>query len=113
MAQIGQGTTATTEFAGLDGGAVSVPAEQLHDLDARIEGRLLHAGDDGWDDAALVWNAMVASRPAMVVQPTGARTAISPRPPHRHPVGRPRARSRPSEGSPWLARRDPAAALTD
>jgi len=48
-------------------------SEQLDDLDSRIEGRLLCAGDDGWDDAVLVWNAMVAKLPALVVQPESAQ----------------------------------------
>jgi len=67
-------------IAGLDGGHVRMSSEQLDDLGARIEGRLLCAGDDGWDDAVLVWNAMVAKLPALVVQPASARdvsTAVS------------------------------------
>src|SRR6266540_119377 len=44
----------------------------ITDLD-RIEGALLRAGDDGWDDAVLLWNGMVAKTPALVVQPTTAR----------------------------------------
>lgn len=60
-------------IAGLDGGYVTMSSEQLDDLDSGIEGRLLCAGDDGWDDAVLVWNAMVAKLPALVVQPESAR----------------------------------------
>jgi len=30
----------------------------ITDLD-RIEGALLRPGDDGWDDAVLLWNGMV------------------------------------------------------
>ncbi|MPZ13061.1 MAG: FAD-binding protein [Chloroflexi bacterium] len=61
------------DIAGLDGGRVSVTSRQLEDLDARIEGRLLRAGDEGWDNAVLIWNAMAAKTPALVVQPTSAR----------------------------------------
>jgi len=59
-------------IAGLDGGRVKLTSEQLDDLDSCIEGPLLCAGDEGWDDAVLIWNAMVARVPALVVQPTSA-----------------------------------------
>jgi FAD/FMN-containing dehydrogenase len=65
-------TTTTIDIAGLDGGHVTLTSEQLHDLDSRLECRLLRAGDDGWDDALLVWNGMAAKVPALVVQPTSA-----------------------------------------
>ena len=65
-------TTTTIDIAGLDGGYVTLTSEQLHDLDSRLACRLLRAGDDGWDDALLVWNGMAAKVPALVVQPTSA-----------------------------------------
>jgi FAD/FMN-containing dehydrogenase len=61
------------DVAGLDGGLVTLASEQLGDLDARVEGPLLRAGDEGWDDAVLVWNGMVAKAPALVLQPTSAQ----------------------------------------
>lgn len=33
---------------------------------------MLRDSEDGWDDAVLVWNAMVAKSPALVVQPASA-----------------------------------------
>jgi FAD/FMN-containing dehydrogenase len=66
-------TTSTIDFAGLDGGRVNLTSEQLEDLKARVEGPLLHAGDEGWAAALLVWNGMVAKAPALVIQPTSAR----------------------------------------
>jgi FAD/FMN-containing dehydrogenase len=67
-------TSATAiDIAGLEGGRVSLKPEQLDELDAQVDGRLLRAGDDGWDDAVLVWNGMVAKLPALVVQPTSVR----------------------------------------
>lgn len=60
------------DIAGLEGGRVTLGSRQIEDLDSRIEGRLLRAGDEGWDDAVLVWNAMVARTPALVAQPTSA-----------------------------------------
>ena len=48
------------------------PAD-LDDLRARLDGSVLLPGDEGWDGAVLMWNAMVAKEPAVVVQPTSAR----------------------------------------
>jgi len=56
----------------LDGTRVAVGPSDLAELGSRIEGRLLVDGDEGWDEAILVWNGMVAKRPALVVQPVTA-----------------------------------------
>jgi hypothetical protein len=47
-------STTTIEIAGLDGGHVNLAPAQLDELDAQLTGRLLRAGDDGWDDALLI-----------------------------------------------------------
>jgi FAD/FMN-containing dehydrogenase len=39
----------------------------------RIEGAVLRPGDDGWDDAVLIWNGLVDKTPAFVVQPASTR----------------------------------------
>jgi FAD/FMN-containing dehydrogenase len=65
-------TATTIDVAGLDGGHVNLTSGQLDDLDSQLTGRLLRPGDEGWDDAVLIWNAMVAKAPAFVVQPTSA-----------------------------------------
>jgi FAD/FMN-containing dehydrogenase len=65
-------STNTIDIAALEGGRVNLTPEQLDDLHSRVEGSLLRAGDEGWDDAVLVWNGMVARFPALVVQPTSA-----------------------------------------
>ncbi len=65
-------TTSTIEIAGLEDGLVNLGPDQLDGLDSRVEGRLLRAGEEGWDDAVLVWNGMVARVPALVLQPTSA-----------------------------------------
>ena len=67
-------TTTTIDIARLDGGHINLTAQQLDDLDSRIAGRLLRAGDDGWDDALLVWNGMTAKVPALVLQPASPTT---------------------------------------
>jgi FAD/FMN-containing dehydrogenase len=56
--------------AGLDGGLVRLSAEQLDELESRVQCPMLLAGDAGFDDAVRVWNGMVAKVPALVIQPT-------------------------------------------
>jgi FAD binding domain len=72
--------TGTIELAGLDGGHHTLTSEQLEDLDSRVRGRLLVAGDQGWNDAVAIWNGMAARLPALVLQPASAHdvaTAVS------------------------------------
>lgn len=45
----------------------------LDELSARLDGRVLRPGGPGWADAVLLWNAMAARTPAVVVQPETAR----------------------------------------
>lgn len=66
-------TTRTFEVAGVDGGMVGLTSDQVERFSTALEGRLLVAGDEGWDEAVLVWNAMVAKRPALVVEAASAR----------------------------------------
>ena len=62
----------TTDLAGLAGNRITLDDEQLDELESRIEGRLLRDGDEGWEEAVLIWNGMVAKTPALVVQPRSA-----------------------------------------
>jgi FAD/FMN-containing dehydrogenase len=64
--------TGTIELAGLDGGNHTLTSEQLADLDARVQGRLLRPGDQGWHEAVAIWNGMAARLPALVLQPASA-----------------------------------------
>jgi len=66
-------STTGLDVAGLEGRGVTLTWEQLEDLGSRTQGRLLRSGDEGWDEAVLVWNAMVAKAPALVAQPASAR----------------------------------------
>jgi hypothetical protein len=65
-------TTDTIDIAGLEGGRARLASKQLDELDSRVQGRLLHAGDQGWNDAVAIWNGMAAKTPALVLQPTSA-----------------------------------------
>ena len=58
---------------GLDGDRVRLTSRQLRDLESRLEGRLLCAGDAGWAEAISIWNGLAATTPSLVVQPTSAR----------------------------------------
>ena len=74
--------TAIMDLAGLDDGRVALSADQLDALDARLDGALVRPGDEGWGAAVLIWNGMVATTPALVVQPASVRdvAATSPSP---------------------------------
>jgi FAD/FMN-containing dehydrogenase len=61
--------TDTLDITGLDGDQVSVPLAAFEGLAERLDGRVLLPGDDGWDEAVRIWNAMVATTPAVVAQP--------------------------------------------
>ena len=65
--------TSTIDVAALEGGSANLTPEQLNDLDSQLKGSILRASDEGWDEAVLVWNGMVAALPALVVQPASAR----------------------------------------
>lgn len=67
----------TIDMAGIDGGFANVTVQQLDDLDSRVDGSLLRTGDQGWDEAVLVWNGIVAKLPALVFQPTTARDVVT------------------------------------
>lgn len=61
------------DITGREEGVITLTSEHLDDLASQAEGPLLHAGDDGWDDAVRVWNGMVTKVPALVLQPVSAR----------------------------------------
>jgi hypothetical protein len=65
-------TTGTIDVAGLKGGHISLASEQLDELAARVQGRLLRPGDQGWNEAVAIWNGMAARLPALVLQPASA-----------------------------------------
>ena len=65
--------THSIDIAGIHGGSVNLTSEEIDDLASRFKGPLLRPGDNGWDDAVLIWNAMAAKVPNLVLQPTSAQ----------------------------------------
>ncbi|MGQ0650547.1 MAG: FAD-binding oxidoreductase [Gemmatimonadaceae bacterium] len=63
-----------------DGERVILTAAAIADLKARLRGRVLLAGDEGYDQARQILNPSFDKRPALIVQPTGTadiRTAVN------------------------------------
>lgn len=58
------------EVAGRDGEWVTVRTMDVERLSAGLDGAVVRAGDEGWNDAVQLWNGMVQKSPALVVQPT-------------------------------------------
>jgi FAD/FMN-containing dehydrogenase len=54
-----------------DGRRIVIPGNDVSDLAARLRGRVLLAGDDGYDDARMILNPSFDKRPALVIQPSG------------------------------------------
>jgi FAD/FMN-containing dehydrogenase len=62
-----------------DGQNVTLRGRDIAELAARLRGRLLLAGDDGYEDARQILNPTFDRRPALIAQVTGAadiRTAV-------------------------------------
>jgi FAD/FMN-containing dehydrogenase len=55
-----------------DGRSVTLSARAISELEARLHGRLLLAGDDGYDDSRRILNPSFDKRPALIVQASGA-----------------------------------------
>ncbi len=63
-----------------DGQQITLRGQAISDLRARLRGRLLLPGNDGYDQARRILNPSFDKRPALIVQPTGVadiRTAVN------------------------------------
>jgi hypothetical protein len=61
------------------GGQITLRGRDIADLAARMRGRLLLPGDDGYEQARHILNPSFDKRPALIAQPTGTadvRTAV-------------------------------------
>ena len=64
--------TSTVVIARVDDNPKALGSDELTRLQNDLEGRILRPGDDGFAEATLTWNGMVASTPAVVAQPRSA-----------------------------------------
>jgi FAD/FMN-containing dehydrogenase len=59
------------------GGEVGLNEADVSAFRSSLKGRLLFAGDDGYDTARTIWNAMIDRRPAVIVQPENVEDIVS------------------------------------
>ena len=60
------------DVASLDGGSTTLSAAVLHALSEQLAGKILSAGDAGWQESIQLWNGMTARTPALVIEPASA-----------------------------------------
>ena len=56
----------------LDGSIKSIPQDMVAALRGKLRGGVVSPGEDGYDAARSIWNAMVDRRPGLVVRCLGA-----------------------------------------
>lgn len=54
----------------------AIPPDAVAELRAALRGALLLPGEQGYDEARIIWNAMVDRRPALVVRAAGAADVV-------------------------------------
>ena len=60
----------------LDSGTSTLSDEEVEGLRAALTGQLLLAGDDGYEEARQIWNAMIDRRPALIARCAGAADVV-------------------------------------
>ena len=68
---------ADLNIATLSGDYTAIREAELEDFRGSLHGPSLLPGDDGYDDARQLWNAMVDKRPALIARCSGAADVIS------------------------------------
>lgn len=58
------------------GGVVTLKEEDVKGLAGRLRGKLVLSGEDGYDEARTIWNAMIDRRPGAVVRCAGAADIV-------------------------------------
>ena len=56
----------------LNGEKTNISEEKIEALRAQLRGPLVTAGDDGYDEARTIWNAMIDKKPALIARCAGA-----------------------------------------
>jgi len=62
---------------GADGAEKTVSPEAVDVLASEMRGRLIRADDAGYDDACRIWNGMIARRPALIAECSGAADVMA------------------------------------
>lgn len=65
------------EATRLSGGNVVISEEAVEELKQKLRGQLILPGDDTYDEARTVWNAMIDRKPALIVRCAGVADVIS------------------------------------
>lgn len=55
---------------------VTIEQEEIDELHRWIRGRILAPGNEGYDEARKIWNAMIDRRPALIIECTGTADVI-------------------------------------
>jgi len=67
----------SVEAATLNGTNVVIADEAVDEFQAKLRGQFILPGDDAYDDARTVWNAMIDRRPALIVRCAGVSDVIN------------------------------------
>src|SRR5579863_2787544 len=65
---IGRTEMNSVESTTISGGTTVLSSAEIDGFAAQFHGRLLRAGDDGYDAARAIWNAMIDKRPALIAR---------------------------------------------
>ena len=64
------------EAVTITGGRALVEEADVEEFQTSLRGELLRAGDDGYDEARKIYNAMIDRRPALIARCAGAADVV-------------------------------------
>jgi len=66
----------TVNIATIDGGQTTFDSDQLAELESGIRGRVMLAGQHGYDQAREIWNGIFDKKPAVIIQCVGTNDVV-------------------------------------